>query len=67
MTLGLYQWWRLLGISGPGSVSGRRRRMARLDLSRLSSRDIADLNLPHEVLTKLGASQAEADRRRGYR
>lgn len=65
MTLGLGQWLRLLGLSVPNT--SYRPRIQALDVSRLPARDIADLNLPVDVLSRLGARQAGEDRRRSYR
>ena len=47
MTLGFDQWLRLLGFFGVRDVAARN--IPELDLSRLGCRDIADLNLPHDV------------------
>lgn len=65
MTLGLDQWLRLLGNFFPGT--GVSRAIPRLDLSRMAARDIADLNLPSDVLSRLEARRAGDLRHRGHR
>lgn len=65
MTLGLDQWLRLLGNFLPGS--GISRAIPRLDLSRLAPRDIADLNLPPDMLSRLEARRAGDLRHREHR
>jgi hypothetical protein len=64
MTLGL-EWLRLIALRFV--THGRRRALPRLDIERLSARDIADLNLPRSMLSRLDASEAEEQRRRVYR
>jgi hypothetical protein len=63
MTLSLERMTRLLlGILAAGG--GNRRRVPRLDLMALSDRDLADLNLPAEVTSRLlGQRDSRASRR----
>mgnify|MGYP003382267016 CR=1 FL=1 len=65
MTLGLGQWLRLLGFFG--RTSPLRHSVPPLDLKRLGARDIADLNLPQDVVTKLEAWHADEKRLRSFR
>ena len=62
MTLGLTHWLRLLSsVFVPGRVSGAE--LPQLDLTRLSARDIADLNLPPGLAAR---REAEDLRRRVF-
>ena len=65
MVLSLDQLPRML-LAFLGQQRTRRKTVSRLNLSTLSERDIADLNLPHEVKGRL-LGMREAQRiRRGF-
>ena len=67
MTLGFTQWLRLLPSAlFPGLAS--RRGIPPLRLSGLGARDVADLNLPPGMASRLSARSAAEDlRRRPFR
>ncbi|MDP1702197.1 MAG: hypothetical protein Q8L53_14730 [Aestuariivirga sp.] len=62
MTLSLEHIWRVLvGILTARSVA--RKRIPRLDLMALSDRDLADLNLPADVRSRLMGQRSSLDSR----
>ncbi|WP_373503083.1 hypothetical protein [Aestuariivirga sp.] len=65
MTLGLHQWLHLLACAF--ARRGRSRLPASLDLSRLSARDLRDLNLPPDMLCHMASREADALRRKVFR
>ena len=64
MTLGLHQWLHLLASAF--ARRGRSHPSAILDLSRLSARDLRDLNLPPDMLSHMASREADALRRRCF-
>jgi hypothetical protein len=62
MTLGFDQW--LQALFAPASLRARSQGPARLDLDRLSQRDLADLNLPPEARLRQAARLADEHRRK---
>jgi hypothetical protein len=62
MTLGFSQWLNLLAPAFRHSLPDRS--MTMLDPSRLSCRDVQDLNLPYEVVGRRRARQDAEDLRR---
>ena len=65
MTLGLDQWLRLYGYFSARRVTPCN--IPQLNLSRLADRDIADLNLPHDIASQLNGRHADERRRRMWR
>jgi hypothetical protein len=71
MTIGFSRWLRAVACAARlptcRSAHSARSRITALDLRRLSARDLADLNLPEDVASRLVAQAAEEARRSAWR
>jgi hypothetical protein len=68
MTIGFSRWLRAVACAARlPTCHSARPRITAVDLRRLSVRDLADLNLPEDVASRLVAQAAEEARRSAWR